>query len=112
MKFRYNNLEVQVLNKKEDFGGDLQARIISFIANNFLIVSDNPRFIVMRKGKIYTPRDKRKFIFNFWSQALLTGAATSIGVPTPKKIKKEERKMGKRRIPMKRKEIREDAVNY
>ncbi len=96
MKFKYQNLEVEVLKNPNKNRGDLKAIIMSFIANNFVIISDNPKIVFLRKGKIFYRRDPSKYIFNYWVKSLLTGITSSIGIKTNYKPTKVEKKVGKK----------------
>jgi hypothetical protein len=79
MRFHYNNLEVSLLDRKTNKVG-IEQRIISFVANTFLVNSDNPKFLFVKRGKIYYERDEYKSIFNYWANTLLRGVISSIGI--------------------------------
>jgi hypothetical protein len=113
MRFSYNNLKIQILDKEKKDGG-IKERIGSFIANNFIVESDNPKNDDFRTGKIAFTRDKNKFIFNYWWKTLLSGIKPSIGLTEEKQNsinqfkKKLDDRLKKREI--KRKERKEKKL--
>ncbi len=90
MRFMYDDLNINILNKENENEG-----FKSFFANTFVIHNKNPHFLFTRKGDIYFERKKNKEIFNFWANAILSGAVSSIGAGNNKK---EIRKVNQTKI--------------
>ena len=89
MKFYYNDLKVQLLNRETETPRGLGNVLGSFFANTFIIRSNNPKNFVVRKGDIFFERDKKRAIFNYWTKTFLSGVVSSIGAANnKKKIKK------------------------
>gem|GEM_PF-5567265 len=85
MLMLYDNMKVEVLKKSMKKGS-----FYSFFANA-LIKSENPSYLIPRKGPIYFERNKQRSIFNYWAEIGITGMKTSMGLAdrkTAKKIKK------------------------
>lgn len=92
MILKYNNLNVGLLNERTLQKGTGRKRILTFVINAFAVRSNNPRrmFNTLIKSDIYLPRDKNKFIFNYWWQATLTGLQGAAGLGQPRIPKEEE----------------------
>ncbi|MEM9390727.1 MAG: hypothetical protein AAGA02_09655 [Bacteroidota bacterium] len=89
MKFRYDNLKVQLLSKENNSPKGLGPGVKTLFANTFLIKRKNPKLILLRDGKIFTERDTSRAIFNYWGKAILSGVVSSVGI---KKINKNEKR--------------------
>lgn len=89
MKFYYDDLKIQLLNRETETRKGLGNVLGSFFANTFIIKSNNPRNLFLRKGDIFFERDKKRAIFNYWTKTFLSGVVSSIGATNnKKKIKK------------------------
>ncbi|MEM6737625.1 MAG: hypothetical protein AAF620_16300 [Bacteroidota bacterium] len=88
MKFRYDNLKVQLLSKDNKSTKGLGPGVKTLFANTFLIKRKNPRFVLVRDGNIFTERDTSRAIFNYWGKALFSGVISSIGINKSKKQEK------------------------
>lgn len=95
MRFRYDDLKVQILNKQTHDTHGLGQGIKTFFANTFVVKNKNPSFLVfVRKGVIFQQRDTSRAVFNYWGKALLSGAVSSIGIhKSDKAAKRFERKV-------------------
>jgi hypothetical protein len=92
MEFKYSDLKIQfrkILNEEEK--GD---KLLSWLAN-VALSQDNPkkngRF---RVGKIEFRRDTRKSMFSYWTNSLVSGFQSTVGMEKPAEIrnlKKEEK---------------------
>ena len=80
MKFRYDNLKVQLLSQESNSTKGLGPGVKTLFANTFLIKRKNPRFVLLRDGNIFTERDTSRAIFNYWGKALFSGVGSSIGI--------------------------------
>jgi hypothetical protein len=80
MYLRYNNLKVEVINRK----------FASFVANSFVVTNHNPsrRFAPLREGEIKSRRTLNRSIFSYWGYSVLNGFKTSIGLRAKKQQKK------------------------
>ncbi len=85
MKFYYNNLKIALLNKNTETPKGVGKAIGSFFANTFIINTNNPHLVFVKKGNIFFERDKSKSIFNYWSKTFLSGVVSSIGAKNNKK---------------------------
>lgn len=79
MEFRYENLKVNILNKDEE---ESKKGLVSFLANTFVIKSNNPANGDFREGDMSFSRDKSKSMINYWWKTLLSGIKDTIGVPS------------------------------
>ncbi|MEQ9007638.1 MAG: hypothetical protein RLP12_07125, partial [Ekhidna sp.] len=90
MRFRYDDLKVQILNTKTHDTHGLGQGIKTFFANTFVVKSKNPSYLVfLRRGTIFQERDTSRAIFNYWGKALLSGAVSSVGVHKSDKAEKK-----------------------
>lgn len=79
MIFKYEDFKVEVLNKTRKKGGN---DLISFLANAFVIKSNNPANGDLREAEMAYTRDKNKSMINFWWKTILSGLKDTIGIPT------------------------------
>ncbi|MDA3907258.1 MAG: hypothetical protein PF484_14390 [Bacteroidales bacterium] len=89
MLMYYDNMKVEILNKsmKKGFFGTLFA--------NAMIKTENPSYLIPRKGPIYFERNKMRSIFNYWAEISILGMKTSMGLADrriAKKVKKLQEK--------------------
>lgn len=85
MLMLYDNLKLELLTKsmKKGFFGTLFA--------NALIKTENPSYLIPRKGPIYFERNKERSLFNYWAEISILGMKTSMGLADRrigKKVKK------------------------
>ena len=89
MKFYYEDLKIALLNRETETPKGIGKALGSFFANTFIIKSNNPRNLFLRKGGIFFERDEKRAIFNYWTKTFLSGVVSSIGATNnQKKIKK------------------------
>nr|WKN36759.1 hypothetical protein K4G66_30810 [Tunicatimonas sp. TK19036] len=79
MRFNYEDLAIQLVDKSKGRPG-LDERVGSFIANTFVVKSDNPRSLFLRVGEINYERDPSRSMFSYWWRSLLSGIKSSIGM--------------------------------
>jgi hypothetical protein len=85
MLLKYENLRVEVLNKKLKESG-----LATFLANSLLIRKNNKNFLFPRKGPIYFDRiDYRSFI-HYMIHFAIVGTKTSLGVDKRKTQRKAD----------------------
>ena len=82
MRFKYKRLKVTVINKG----------FVSWLANTFLVIRNNPRRLIVRKGRMFYRRDTTRSVFNYWANTLLSGVRHTIGIKSKDKPDKEARK--------------------
>lgn len=84
MHFEYEDLKINTLDKESNSSEGLGEDIKSFIANTFVVRTNNLKKDSFRVGDIEFERDKKKSIFNYWWKSLLTGFRSSTGIKAPK----------------------------
>jgi hypothetical protein len=72
----YENLDLKLLNDQGE--SNFTQKAGSFLINNLVVKSANPSNGNFRKGTIDTKREKRKSIFNHWSQSFIDGLVSGI----------------------------------
>lgn len=85
MEFRYNDLAIAVLKKEAGKPWLSRQGLLSFLANQLIIKTDNPdKTGVFTAAKIAYDRTPNRSFFNFIWKTLIQGIRYSVGV-TPKK---------------------------
>ena len=94
MVFLYEDLKLQLLDPQTLQRGRGRLGILTFVLNTFAVKSNNPRRgVPVRQGsRIYVPRNREKFVFNYWWKATLSGIQGSVGLGQPKEPKREGKK--------------------
>ncbi|MGB0521681.1 MAG: hypothetical protein ACPGJS_01915 [Flammeovirgaceae bacterium] len=93
MWFKYKRLRISLLKKKH------KSTIGTFFANTFVVIRNNPRRLIVRKGRIFFKRDSTRAVFNYWANTLLSGVKHSIGLRTKtEKPDKEAKKQMLRQV--------------
>ena len=92
MRILYSDLNLELLEERTLQRGRGRKSILTFVLNVFAVRSNNPRkfFNNTVSSKIYHPRDKDRFIFNYWWRATLSGLQGSVGLGQPKVPKRKE----------------------
>ncbi|MDW7695970.1 hypothetical protein R9C00_25860 [Flammeovirgaceae bacterium SG7u.111] len=90
MKFYYNDLKVTLINKETQKTG-FGLGIASFLANSLVVKSDNPRFLFLKRGKIYFERIEHKSVINYLVKTLLSGVKHSVGLSYEKPPKERKK---------------------
>ena len=89
MKFYYEDLKIALLNRETETPKGIGNALGSFFANTFIIKSNNPHNLFLRKGDIFFERDEKRAIFSYWTKTFLSGVVSSIGATNnQRKIKK------------------------
>ncbi|GAA0891085.1 hypothetical protein GCM10009122_07640 [Fulvivirga kasyanovii] len=83
MKFAYEDLKINTLDKESNRSKGLGENIKSFIANTFVVKTNNTKNDSFRIGSIEFKRNEKKSIFNYWWKSLLTGFRSSTGIKAP-----------------------------
>ncbi len=89
MEFKYSDLEIKfhkVINEEEQ--GDKALSWLANIALSQQNPKDNGRF---RVGKIEFERDTRKSMFSYWSNSLVSGFQSTVGLSKASRIEKLEK---------------------
>jgi hypothetical protein len=86
---KYEDLEIEILDK--DFGHDqnIFQKIGSFLANKLVIKSQNPDDGELKKGEVYYRRDQHKFIFKFWWELILSGLKSTLTGNTEEDLRRK-----------------------
>jgi hypothetical protein len=92
MTVKYSKLNMRLLDERTLEPGGGRKRFLSFVINAIAVRSNNPRRIFNRlvTSRIYEPRDKGRFVFNYWWRATMSGLKGSVGLGQPKIPKEEE----------------------
>ncbi|MFD2036421.1 hypothetical protein ACFSKL_16570 [Belliella marina] len=88
---RYDNLEIEILNKDFEKDQNIFRKIGSFLANKVVIKSQNPRKNGdLQKGVVYTQRLKHKSEFNYWWRLVFSGLKSTLTGDDLETLKKKE----------------------
>ncbi len=96
--FYYNNLSINVLDKKQTTWTKIKTGVINWAANDLVVNNDNPtKSGKMKTGVIFFNRAKDKGIINFLWKSVLSGLKSTMGFNSKaqKELIKEEKKVGK-----------------
>lgn len=76
---RYEDVEIEILDRNFGHNQNIFQRIGSFLANKLIVKSQNPnKKGELKKGAVYYPRDQHKFIFKYWWELILSGLKSTI----------------------------------
>lgn len=76
---RYQNLEIELLNKDFEQDQNVLRKIGAFIANKVIIKSNNPnKRGDLQKGSVYFIREPHKSMFNYWWQLIFSGLKSTL----------------------------------
>lgn len=88
---RYQNLEIELLNKDFEQDQNLIRKIGAFLANKVIIKSDNPnKKGDLNKGSVYFIRVPHKSMFNYWWQLIFSGLKSTLSGETVDEIRQKE----------------------
>ncbi|UXP30711.1 DUF748 domain-containing protein [Reichenbachiella agarivorans] len=80
MNMHYEDLQFKIINP-DTHDQNIKQGVGTFIANTFKVRTNNtPDMILYREGKIAFERDKKKAVFGYWWQSVLSGIKSSVGV--------------------------------
>jgi len=86
--FYYNDLSINVMDKKQTTWTKIKTGVLNWAANDLVINDDNPtKSGKMKIGQIYFTRDKEKGIINFLWKSALSGLKSTMGFNS--KVQKE-----------------------
>jgi hypothetical protein len=83
MNFHYEDLAINILDKKEPQRKKFLLSIENWVANLILRNKNN------KQSLVYFERDREKFIFNYWVKTSMSGLMTSVGVKGNRKYMKK-----------------------
>ncbi|MCC5937457.1 MAG: DUF748 domain-containing protein [Lunatimonas sp.] len=90
---KFQDLEIEILDKNFGHDQNIFQRIGSFLANKLVIKSQNPtKRGELKKGAVYQVRDQSKFIFNYWWQLMLSGLKSTIIGDSEEDLREKARK--------------------
>ncbi|HZL08613.1 MAG TPA: hypothetical protein VFC65_01340 [Prolixibacteraceae bacterium] len=75
--FGYNDLKISVLEIKD--GNIKEAGFASFLANNLLLSSKNPRGKELLPEEISFQRDEKRSVLNYWWKSVFSGIRNTLG---------------------------------
>ncbi|MBW3469185.1 hypothetical protein [Arthrospiribacter ruber] len=77
--FRYEDLEIEILNSDFESDNNLLRKLGAFIANKLVIKSNNPdKRGNLKKGDVYFMRVQHKSMFHYWWQLLFSGLRSTL----------------------------------
>lgn len=97
MRFNYDNLAVNILQKDDESGALKKQGLVSTVANVFVIQEDNPnRKGEFTPGTIYYARSYYESFFSFLWRSLFSGVKESVGVSRERegKLRNVAKKVG------------------
>jgi hypothetical protein len=78
--FYYDDLSIDVLDKKQTTWTKIKTGVLNFAANDLIINNNNPtKSGILKTGVIYFSRDKEKGIINFLWKSALSGLKSTMG---------------------------------
>ena len=78
--FPYQKFRIQMIDRMTGRTGGIGDGLMTFLANNILLKSNNPRAgRPLRHGMIFYRRDPRKSIFNYLWKGILSGVESTLG---------------------------------
>ena len=88
--FRYENLEVELLNKDFEQDQNILRKMGAFLANKIVIKSNNPnKNGEVKKGNVYYIRETHKFIFAYWWKLIFSGIKSTLTGESMEEMKKK-----------------------
>ncbi len=97
--FPYRKFKIRMINRQKGNRGGIGDGILTFLANNILLKSNNRRFgRPVRVGEIFYQRDPQKSIFNYLWKGVLSGVESTLGYKTreqKKEVKEFKDKLNK-----------------
>ncbi|MEX2513892.1 MAG: hypothetical protein WD398_13385 [Cyclobacteriaceae bacterium] len=86
---KYQDLEIEILDKNYQNNQNILRKIGAFLANKIVIPSFNPtKEGELKKGEVYFQREKHKFIFNYWWELVLSGLKSTVTGDTEADMRK------------------------
>ncbi|NQU87517.1 MAG: hypothetical protein HQ541_17325, partial [Mariniphaga sp.] len=76
--FDYYDLKIAVLDFRK--GDTIKSKLSSFMANNFMVHSKNPRGKVFESQQIEYLRDPERSILNYWWKSIFNSAKITLGI--------------------------------
>ena len=87
---KYENLEIEILDKNFEHNQNVFRKLGAFLANKLVIKSQNPnKRGELKKGAVYERRNQAKFIFHYWWQLLLSGLKSTITGDTEEQLREK-----------------------
>jgi hypothetical protein len=87
---RYENLEVELLNKEYKADEQILRKIGAFLANKIVIKSNNPnKKGEVQRGNVYFIRETHKSMFAYWWKLIFSGMKSTITGESLEEMKKK-----------------------
>lgn len=88
---RYDNLELELLNKNFEKDQNIFRKIGSFLANKIIIKSSNPNNKGdLKKGQVFFQREVHKSVFNYWWKLIFSGLKSTVTGEDIHEMRKKE----------------------
>ncbi|SHM42603.1 protein of unknown function [Cyclobacterium lianum] len=85
---RYEDLEIEILDKNYQRDQNIFRKLGAFLANKVVIPSQNPsKSGTLSEGDVYFKRAKHKFIFHYWWNLVLSGLKSTITGQTEEEMR-------------------------
>ena len=96
MKLFYHDLKVKILSKGEENKKTFLTRILNFVANTFVIKSNN----TSRTGNVFFIRQRDRSAINYIIKIAFSGVTSSIGATNNKKLlRRYKKELDKKKLP-------------
>lgn len=82
LKFAYDDLNISILEIKD--GESRKSKFSSFMANNLMLRSKNPRGKILLPDEIELRRDPKRSILNYWWKSIFSGVKNTFGLKDKK----------------------------
>ncbi|WP_162341237.1 DUF748 domain-containing protein [Cyclobacterium salsum] len=87
---KYEDLEIEILDKNYQNNQNVLRKIGAFLANKLVIPSQNPnKSDNLSKGPVYFEREQHKFIFHYWWNLVLSGLKSTITGQTEEDMREQ-----------------------
>lgn len=87
---KYEDLEIEILDKNYKRNQNMFRRIGAFLANKLVIPTQNPKKSgELSKGEVYFEREKHKFIFHYWWNLVLSGLKSTVTGQTEQEMREK-----------------------
>ena len=88
---RYDDLQLELLNKHYEHDNNLLRRVGAFMANTIVVRSSNPnKKGELKKGNIYFIRETHKSMFAYWWKLIFSGLKSTVSGEDLEEMKKKE----------------------
>lgn len=87
---KYEDLEIEILDKNYQRNQNVLRKIGAFLANKVVIPTNNPnKSGKLSTGSVYFEREQHKFIFHYWWNLVLSGLKSTVTGKTAQEMKEK-----------------------